>query len=281
MGVTISYRGSLADLDRVEDFEDRALDLALELGGQGRIWRSCDDDNPRRVVRGVVLNLFPGQEPTSLLISPEGWLINLFEIEEAEKGQLAGPPWCWVKTQFGPIEGHVALVEMLSALKRESLPDLEVLDEGGYWETRDLATLAAKLKQVQAAINGLAEGLGRHGLSPEAAEDPKILMARIERIAGLVHRTLARPAEHPPVRLDDDVSGFDDDAKVDDAHWDALYKENRRRQEHMQRAIEEHLARGDELEDTLDEPAFEELLTTIRGLQTDIFAELSRLRQND
>src|SRR5205823_206009 len=38
-----------------------------------------------------------------------------------------------IKTQFGPVEGHVALVEMLAALKREFLPDLEVSDEGGYW----------------------------------------------------------------------------------------------------------------------------------------------------
>ena len=88
MGVTISYRGSLADLDRIEDFEDRVLDLALELGGQATIWRTAADDNPRRVVRGVMLNLFPGQETTSLLLSPEGWLINLVEIEEAEKGYL-------------------------------------------------------------------------------------------------------------------------------------------------------------------------------------------------
>ena len=40
MGVTIFYRGSLSDLSRVEDFEDRVLDLALELGGEARIWRS-------------------------------------------------------------------------------------------------------------------------------------------------------------------------------------------------------------------------------------------------
>ena len=96
MGVTISYRGSLADIGRVEDFEDRVLDLALEIGGQARVWRSVDDDDPRRVVRGLMLDLYPGQETTSLLISPEGWLLNLFEIEDAEQGRLAGPPWCFV-----------------------------------------------------------------------------------------------------------------------------------------------------------------------------------------
>ncbi|NLS98232.1 MAG: hypothetical protein GXX96_39385 [Planctomycetaceae bacterium] len=33
MGITVSYRGSIADLARVEDMEDRVIDLALEVGG--------------------------------------------------------------------------------------------------------------------------------------------------------------------------------------------------------------------------------------------------------
>jgi hypothetical protein len=257
MGVTIHYRGSLANLDRIEDFEDRVLDLALEMGGQARIWRTANDDDPRRMVRGVLLDLFPGQESTSLLISPEGWLIGLFDIEEAEKGTLAEPPWCWVKTQFGPIEGHVALIEMLAALKREFLPDLEVSDEGDYWETRDLAGLSTKFGQVQAAMEAMADGLRSHGLSREAAEDPSILMSRIERIAELVHRTLARPPEHPPVHWDDEESEFDA-PEGDESRWDALYKENRRKQESMQRAIEEHLARGGAMEDAFDAAMLEE-----------------------
>ena len=93
---------------------------------------------------------------------------------------------------------------MLAALKREFLPNLEVRDEGEYWETRNLATLAAKRGQIQAALSAMADGLSRYGLSREAAEDPEILLARIERIAQLVQRTLARPAEHPPVRRDDE-----------------------------------------------------------------------------
>jgi hypothetical protein len=79
-----------------------------------------------------------------LLVSPEGWLIPLCDIEEAEKGEIAETPWCWVKTQFGPVEGHVALVELLSALKKEFFSDLEVRDEGDYWDTRNLARLTAK-----------------------------------------------------------------------------------------------------------------------------------------
>ena len=77
MGITISYRGTIASLDRVEDFEDRVLDLALELGGQAHIWRTASDNGPfARSSAASILDLCPGQETTSLLISPEGWLIG-------------------------------------------------------------------------------------------------------------------------------------------------------------------------------------------------------------
>jgi len=36
MGVTVADRGRLADLTRIEDFEDRLLDFALEVGGLAR-----------------------------------------------------------------------------------------------------------------------------------------------------------------------------------------------------------------------------------------------------
>jgi hypothetical protein len=263
MGVTIFYRGSLADLDRIVDFEDRAIDLALELGGQARVWRTTDDDNPQRVVRGVLLNLFPGQETFSLLVSPEGWLVGMADIEDAERGKLAEPPYCFVKTQFGPIEGHVALIEMLTMLKKEFLPDLEVSDEGEYWEGRDLELLTRNFRQVQAAIDGMAEGLERHGLSAEAAEDREILLKRIERIAEVVHRTLARPSEHPPVRFgdEDDSDGFDedwDDGEAGETRWDDSFKENRRRQERVHRAIEEHLSEGKNAEEAFEAAMLEE-----------------------
>ncbi len=258
MELVISYRGSLADFDRVEDFEDRVLDLALELHAQATIWRMANDDDPRRMVRGLSLDLCPGQETTSLLVSPAGWLINLNQVAAAQKAQLAEPPWCRVTTQFGPIEGHVALVELLTALKQAFFPNLEVRDEGGYWETRDLGALGAKFTCVQAANDRVAAGLQCYRPALEAAEDPEIQQARIARIVRLVHRTLARPAEHPPVRWDDDGSSFGAEADNDEARWDALYKENRRRQERMHRTIAERLARGEQVESALDAAMLEE-----------------------
>jgi hypothetical protein len=84
MGITISYRGRLAEPARIEDFEDRLVDFALAVGGLERIWRSWADNDPDRMVRGIILDLAPGQESTSLLVSPEGWLIGLIDIKDAE-----------------------------------------------------------------------------------------------------------------------------------------------------------------------------------------------------
>jgi hypothetical protein len=248
MGISIHYRGRLADLTRIEDFEDRVLDLALEVGGLAQIWRSQADDS-LRMVRGVVLDLAPGQESTSLLVSPEGWLINLVNIEEAESGKLTEPPWCSVKTQFGPIESHVALAETLTALKAEFIPDLEVSDESGYWDHRDPAELVRNHSFATQAIAGMAEGHKRHGHTGEAADDPEILLRRIERIAAQVHRILKRPAEHPPVEFPDeeDITATPN-PETTEAGWDEMFKHNRRQQEQLNRALEERQARGEDEE---------------------------------
>ena len=267
MGVTIHYRGRLADLTRIEDFEDRLLDLALEVGGQAQIWRSHADQDPQRVVRGIILNLAPGQDSTSLLVSPEGWLIGLTDIEDAERGVLAEPPWCFTKTQFGPVEGHVALIEMLAELRREFVPDLEVSDEGGYWETHDLAELARRRGVVQQAIDAMAEGLQRHGLSREAAEDPDILRKRIERIAAQVHCILQRPPEHPPMAFSDDESPVPD-PETTEKEWDEMFKHNRRQQERLERSMEERRSRGED-DDKAFENALDDLALEIPGEESE------------
>jgi hypothetical protein len=182
----------------------------------------------------------------------------LVDIEDAEHGRLKEPPWCFTKTQFGPVEGHVALVEMLAALKREFLPELDVSDEGQYWETRNLGELVRLRSLTQQAIDGLAEGLRRHGLSREAAEDSSILLRHIERVAEKVHRILRRPAEHPPVAFDGDDFGGAADPEATEKLWDEISKRDRRQQERMQRTFDELRSRGVD-----DETAFKDALADV------------------
>lgn len=264
MGVTVHYRGQFADLDRVEDFEDRVLDLVLDLSGKAEVWRSTADNDPSRMVRGLLVNLEPGQETLSLLVSPEGWLITPFQIEEAEQGELPEPPWCFCKTQFGSVTGHVAVVELLAAIRKEFMPQLEVSDEGGYWETRDAQELARKKSFLDRAITEFSSGLQQHGLTTEAAEDTNILLTRIERVATKVQRSIGRPAEHPPIGLADEDFGADRDIVETEAEYNELFKYTERRKEQLHRAIEERMQGGED-RDTAFENAMRDIGLSIPG----------------
>ncbi|MGO9921952.1 MAG: hypothetical protein ACLQIB_45560 [Isosphaeraceae bacterium] len=64
------------------------------------------------------------------------------------------------------------------------------------------------------------------------------MLRHIERVAAQVHRVLRRPAERPPLAIDDDGDfGGAADPEAAEALWDEAFKHNRRQQERMQRAI--------------------------------------------
>lgn len=270
MGLTVHYRGTLPDLDLVETIEDRLIDLSLELGGYIKIWRSRSETKPDRMIRGAMVDLAPGLETVSLLVSPEGRILPLHEIAAAEDGKLDEAPWVFVKTQFGPVEAHVALIELLDALKKEFIPDLEVHDEGGYWEHRDVERLRTSHEFLGKVIDTMAAALDKHPLGPEAAEDPKIVAARVERIAELVHRALHRPPEHPPVKFrGDDDPTEDYQRQGTEAEWDAFFKEGQRRTERLMRAVDEKSAEGADSGEALDHAFKTESIGGVHGIEDD------------
>ncbi|MHC4601563.1 MAG: hypothetical protein ACYS47_21420 [Planctomycetota bacterium] len=251
MGVTVHFRGRIEDFSKLEPLEDRVIDLALTLGGKVRIWRSSSDTDKEREVRGVIWDVAPGAESFPLLFSPEGWLVPLTALEDAEEGRLEGPPWVSVKTQFAKPEAHVAVVETLAAIHERYVLDLEVEDEGGYWESRDLREFLRRRGIVEEAIERMVEALEKGTLHPHAKDDAGILAATIEQIAQEVHKILHGPSEHPPATFTGDENPWSDDPGTE-AEWDAFYAEHRRKQERMSRFIEEALARGEDHEVALN-----------------------------
>lgn len=246
MGITIHYRGTMDDVSQIETMEDRVLDLVFSLGGRATIWRSFADHDSSRVVRGLTIEMEPGQDTFSLLISPEGHLTPVFQIEDAEKAPFEELPYCFVKTQFGSLQGHIAIVHMLDVLRQQYCSNLKVSDEGEYHENRDINALNQKMQFLRTAINSMADGLREHGLSKEAAEDPNILATRIERIATLVHQKLTtnrQPTGRTSNPPDDDEwneRSLDDEVQV----MDEMRRGNDLRSERMSRRIAEAAAGG-------------------------------------
>ncbi|MGB7344848.1 MAG: hypothetical protein WBD20_11575 [Pirellulaceae bacterium] len=276
MGITIHYRGTMDDVDQVEAMEDRVLDLVFSLGGRATIWRSYADDDHDRVVRGLMIEMEPGQDTFSLLVSPEGHLTPLFQIEEAEKTPFQEPPYCFVKTQFGSLQGHIAIVHLLDAIRQNYCSNLEVTDEGEYYEDRDIHKLSQKMQFLRSAISSMAEGLREHGLSKEAAEDPNILATRIERIAALVQEKMLAPGREsglgsqwrePSGSPETNTDEIWHDPSLDEEveTMDRLRRQNDLRSERMARRIAEATASGLSAEEAFELAMQEEGLEPLRS----------------
>ena len=61
-----------------------------------------------------------------------------------QENQRSGIDYVSVKTQFAPTEIHISIIKLLKHLKNKYILDLEVLDEGCYWETEDNKLLNKK-----------------------------------------------------------------------------------------------------------------------------------------
>jgi hypothetical protein len=274
MGITIHYRGTIDDVAKVETMEDRLLDLVFALGGRATIWRSFADADPSRVVRGLMIQMEPGQDTFSLLISPEGHLTPLFQIEEAENAPFEEPPYCFVKTQFGRPLGHVAIVHVLDALKQKYFSNLSIMDEGGFYETRDFNELCKKMNFLGQAIKSLAEGLRNNSLSHEAAEDSNILASRIERIAALVHRKIIAESQRESGMDSEDPESNNDEwyepsLEEEVESFDRIRRKSDLRNERMMRRIAEATAAGLSTEEAFELAMQEEGLSSPSDRETE------------
>jgi len=132
-------------------------------------------------LKGIIVNSDPGTEPLSILFDRSGSLTGIIEQLSwiHSKGQSVRFTAC--KTQFGGIDTHIRIIELLAGLKEKYITDLIVDDEGAYWETRDRRILAEKrivlghcLRTVERVINNIE-------FSAELVRDPETLAARIEQ----------------------------------------------------------------------------------------------------
>jgi hypothetical protein len=209
MGVTIHYRGTIDDPKRVGDLQRELTDIAESIG-----WKSqtLDDDwaIPPRAnlvhtdVRATIIghlglkgiDLIPDGkgEPVSFLFDATGHLCSVMSMILICEGQLApDEAWVSVKTQFLSPDAHIWIVGLLKYLKKRYLPNLEVRDEGDYWETGDRAALEAKMRflnEKMAWLSGELKSARFAHLTGLSADD---IASRIE---DFLREDNAPPSDH-------------------------------------------------------------------------------------
>jgi hypothetical protein len=180
MGITIHYKGKLKNPALVYSVTDELKDISEIMKWDYSIMDK-DWDEPmtaellhheNRVeikghlpLKGIRINLHLNCESLSILFDKDGYLQSVLgmvlhnkEIKKSESYYL------FVKTQFAPPEIHIAIIKLLKYLKNKFIPDLEVIDEGSYWETEDqelliqkISFLNRKMDQVEELISSIKD----------------------------------------------------------------------------------------------------------------------------
>ncbi|MEX1140304.1 MAG: hypothetical protein WEF53_13240 [Bacteroidota bacterium] len=162
-------------MNEVGSLTNKLKDFAEILGWETRVWtEDWSEPNASRIlvkqgnaeIRGHLplrgITLFPHKqcEPVSLTFEPQGCLVDAVGMTLVAKGKCR-PEDMWVstKTQFSPIETHVAIVRLLQHLDRCYMDRLEVHDEGGYWQNGDIGGLVRKFNVINEAMDRLEDGL--------------------------------------------------------------------------------------------------------------------------
>lgn len=198
MGVTIHYRGRLNDVGQLTRLCEELADIAAVMG-----WQSTrlDDDwqqpadarlhgspTGARIdgnlgLKGILIEPGEGAESLRFFFDREGnlWcpVSRVLVLEGTLKPEDA---WVSVKTQFASPEIHVWIIGLLKYLKKRYISNLEVSDEGEYWETGDIRTLKKKMDFLNEKIEHLSRELSSSRFGNVSGLSAEEIAARIEQL---------------------------------------------------------------------------------------------------
>lgn len=196
MGVSIHYRGHIDNPGRIPALCEELADIA---GAMGWKWERLNDnwddpsdaylesDGESAVIQGRLglkgIEILPSDkcEPLSFGFDRDGmiWspIVRILALDGTLKQDQA---WVSVKTQFSSARTHTWVVGLLRYIKKHYMSDLEVSDEGGYWETGDLDTLRERMQRIDRKIGELSDGLCSMRVGDVAGLSAEEIAARIE-----------------------------------------------------------------------------------------------------
>ena len=205
MGVTIFYHGRLRNVADLPEIVRAVKHKARERGwrhqmvderivGIGERYTSeeieTNDGLPTSVSRvtqeplddhwrGIVVRP-PQCETLFLTFNREGKLVNYsIAASPDDIGHYGVIDSLWCKTQFGTVQAHAGVCELLHIVAPYA-NEWVVYDEGGYYETGDVAELEARRERINAALQRLSqpdvmkEILKQAGVDAENASPPEV-----------------------------------------------------------------------------------------------------------
>lgn len=173
MGVSIHFRGSITNSENTDPLINELSEISNEMG-----WKYSVIDDVELQLKGIILQPHDKSEPFSILINANCKLTNLLCLVDKDDDRV-DYSLNSIKTHFAPVDIHITIVKLLRYIKKKYISDLEVTDEGSYWETGDADLLAVKIDIINERINSIAGMIS--SIPNSGKETPESLADKIEQ----------------------------------------------------------------------------------------------------
>jgi hypothetical protein len=177
MGISIHYKGKLNNKDFIDPFCEEVKDIADSLEWEYTVINHNLKDN--NSLKGLFIQPHQKAELLQFVFDKKGNLRNALHLEYTDKDEDISY-FNHIKTQFSPAEIHIAIIKLLRYLKEKYIKNLEVYDEGRFWETNDEKILNEKLEFLNKMMDKL-EGI-LNSIPREKNESAESIANKIERI---------------------------------------------------------------------------------------------------
>jgi hypothetical protein len=201
VGITIHYKGNLQNVQMMPQFMEELIDISSTMKWPYYV---LDEDWSKPstahllttgeqsviagdlALKGISIDLHPACESLSLFFTAEGILASPMTVIMYNEGEIAkSDMWNFIKTQFAPPDVHMSVVKLLKYLKKRYMPNLEVTDEGEFWDTEDKDLLVEKIRFLEEKMDSVCEILNEIDLDntkPLSAEElGELLEERLKR----------------------------------------------------------------------------------------------------
>jgi hypothetical protein len=178
MGITIHYHGKLNQPELADAFCEELEDISKAMDWKYTLITDEPDSKPFPV-KGIIISPHEKSEPLIFTFDPEGNLRNVFMLQFLG----AEPDLTWynhTKTQFAPIDVHIAIIKLMKYIQQKYIENLNVTDEGSYWETGDAYLLKKKMDFLNAKMDELAGLL--ESIHIEKDDTAETLVNKIEKL---------------------------------------------------------------------------------------------------
>lgn len=176
MGITIHYKGKLEnlellplmleeliDISRIMNWQYYVLDEDWSTPSTVRLLTSGEENEiaGHLALKGISMDLHPSCESLSLFFTAEGVLASPMSVIMLNEGSITkSDVWNFIKTQFAPPDVHISVIKLFKYVKKRYIPNLEVRDEGEYWDTADEVWLVKKMGFIEGKMDRVAQILG-------------------------------------------------------------------------------------------------------------------------